>query len=111
MKYAWISRHRKHYNLDSMCQTLDVSRSGYLASFNRPMSPRERNNRKLIIDIKQYTIVDEVFVVPLKSKPIWQIKALMSVLIGLNAYDNHTGYSAFTNANLKSRHSRIIVIL
>lgn len=52
MKYAWISRHRKHYNLDSMCQVLDVSRSGYLASCNRPMSPRERTNRKLIIDIK-----------------------------------------------------------
>ncbi|RMF89485.1 MAG: IS3 family transposase, partial [Planctomycetota bacterium] len=29
MKYAWIDEHRDSYDLVSMCQMLDVSRSGY----------------------------------------------------------------------------------
>lgn len=40
MKYAWISQHRDFFPVAVMCRLLEVSRSGYYDSIDRPPSPR-----------------------------------------------------------------------
>ena len=46
MKYAWITAHRDLYPIVSMCEALDVSKSGYYDFVDRKPSPRaERRER------------------------------------------------------------------
>lgn len=52
MKYAWMSEHRSTYPLESMCRVLEVSRSGYFNSLNRPLSIRNTDDFKLLLAIK-----------------------------------------------------------
>lgn len=52
MKYRFISDHRGIFKVGRMCTILDVSRSGYYSWRNRPESPRKKENRKLVAQIK-----------------------------------------------------------
>lgn len=48
MKYAFIQEHRQEFRLTRLCQTLQVSRSGYYAWQRRPESRRAQQNRDLL---------------------------------------------------------------
>ena len=47
MKYAWITQHRDSFPVAVMCQVLDVSRSGYYDSLERPTSPRAERSAEI----------------------------------------------------------------
>ena len=47
MKYAWISTHSDSFPVALMCELLDVSRSGYYDSLDRPLSPRAERTAKI----------------------------------------------------------------
>ena len=59
MKYRFILKHKSEYSISLMCRVLQVSRSGYNAWRDRPVSQRERANQMLWREIKaiheQYT--------------------------------------------------------
>lgn len=54
MKYAFIHEHRMVFPITVMCQVLGVSRSGYYAWRNRPLSRRACDNRDLGEKIQQF---------------------------------------------------------
>jgi transposase InsO family protein len=49
VKYAWIQEQQKcnEFNVDGMCEALDVSRSGYYAHKNAPPTLRENEDERL----------------------------------------------------------------
>jgi transposase InsO family protein len=49
VKYAWIQEQQKcnEFNVDKMCEALDVSRSGYYAHKNAPPTLRENEDERL----------------------------------------------------------------
>jgi putative transposase len=53
MKYAFIASHESRFSAKRMCQVLKVTRSGYYAWRNRPMSKREQSNQVLLESIKK----------------------------------------------------------
>ena len=53
MRYRFILAHQAEYRLTRLCQTLDVSRSGYYAWRCRPASPRTRANARLVGQMQQ----------------------------------------------------------
>lgn len=53
MKYAWIHEHRDLFGVALMCDVLDVSRSGYYASIERPPSPRALRQQRIRAGIRQ----------------------------------------------------------
>ena len=53
MKYAFMDEHRERYRLQSMCNVLKVSRSGYYAWKRRSPSKRQRENMELLIKIQE----------------------------------------------------------
>jgi putative transposase len=53
MKYEFIKGHRDRYRLQSMCNVLKVSRSGYYAWKKRSPSNRERENMELLKRIQE----------------------------------------------------------
>jgi putative transposase len=52
MKYAFLREHRSRYEIKKMAQALQISRSGYYAWIKRTDSPRKRDNRVLVDQIK-----------------------------------------------------------
>lgn len=54
MKYAFIREQRKHYSLQRLCTTLDVSPSGYYDWLDRPPSKRAQENQRLLTKIRCY---------------------------------------------------------
>jgi putative transposase len=53
MKYAFMNEHRERYRLQSMCNVLKVSRSGYYAWKRRRPSKRQRENMELLTKIQE----------------------------------------------------------
>ena len=53
MKYATIARGRERYSIQMMCRLLEVSRSGYYAAKTRPESPRSKQDRELMTEIRR----------------------------------------------------------
>jgi transposase InsO family protein len=53
MKFQFIEAHRGEFPVTRMCQVLEVSVSGYYASRGRTPSQRERENRRLLDQIKK----------------------------------------------------------
>jgi putative transposase len=52
MRFRFISDHREIFKVGRMCNALNVSRSGYYAWRRRPESLRNKENRKLVAQIK-----------------------------------------------------------
>jgi putative transposase len=53
VKYAWIREHRDSYPVAVMCEVLDVSKSGYYSSIDRPPSPRARRRERIQAAVQQ----------------------------------------------------------
>ena len=53
MKYEFIETYRSTFSVEKMCQTLDVSRSGYYCWRRAPKSDRAQANIKLLKKIKE----------------------------------------------------------
>ncbi len=52
MKYACIASHRRRFPVTMMCRVLGVSRSGFYAAQTRPLSPRTRQDQRLLLEIR-----------------------------------------------------------
>ena len=52
MKYRFIDAHRAVYPVGRMCHVLGVSRSGYYAWRQRPLSERKQTNTRLLLHIR-----------------------------------------------------------
>ena len=46
--YEFIEAHRREYDVELMCRTLGVARSGYYAWLKKPLSDRARENARLL---------------------------------------------------------------
>ncbi|TWT40662.1 Integrase core domain protein [Botrimarina hoheduenensis] len=53
MKYAWIAANRDSFPIALMCEVLDVSRSGYYDSVDRPPSPRAQRRARIDASVRQ----------------------------------------------------------
>ena len=53
MKFAWMDEHRRQFEVELMCQVLEVSRSGYYAWRDRPASVRATRRQAVIEQIRQ----------------------------------------------------------
>ncbi len=53
MKYAYIKDHHPSSSIAAMCRALPASRSGYYAWRHRKETPRARNRRSLLADIRR----------------------------------------------------------
>jgi len=52
MRFRFVRAHADQFRVGRMCQVLEVSRSGYYAWRDRPPSPREQDNQRLVVEIK-----------------------------------------------------------
>ncbi len=52
MRYRFIQQHRAQFPVGRMCAVLAVSRSGYYGWQRRPESMRDRQNRRLLVEIR-----------------------------------------------------------
>ena len=53
MRYAFVQAHDQEFRIRSMCRVLAVSRSGYYAWRDRPLSRRSEANRQLVREIRR----------------------------------------------------------
>ena len=53
MKYAWIREHRDSFPIALMCQVLQVSKSGYYSSIDRPPSPRAARSERIRVSVRR----------------------------------------------------------
>jgi transposase InsO family protein len=53
VKYAFIHAHDQEFRVCGMCRVLGVSRSGYYAWRERPVSPRSQANQQLVGEIRR----------------------------------------------------------
>jgi putative transposase len=51
--YAWIHQHRDSFPVVLLCEVFAVSKSGYYASIDRPMSPRARRHERIQVAVAQ----------------------------------------------------------
>jgi transposase InsO family protein len=53
MKYWFIDQHRSLYGVQKMCRVLEVSRSGYYGWKRQPQSKRQKENEKILMEIRE----------------------------------------------------------
>jgi putative transposase len=51
--YAWIHQHRDSFPVVLLCEVFAVSKSGYYASIDRPVSPRARRHERIQVAVAQ----------------------------------------------------------
>jgi putative transposase len=51
--YAWIHQHRDSFPVVLLCEVFAVSKSGYYASIDRPVSPRARRHERIQAAVSQ----------------------------------------------------------
>jgi putative transposase len=51
--YAWIHQHRDSFPVVLLCEVFAVSKSGYYASIDRPVSPRARRHKRIQAAVAQ----------------------------------------------------------
>lgn len=54
MKYAWIEQHQTEFRISSLCQILEVSRSGYYEWLDRPLSAQRQEDQHLRAEIERH---------------------------------------------------------
>ena len=65
MRYEFIDRHRRSYDVKAMCDALQVSRSGYYAARRRAPSARQERQTTLTAEIcKIHTASRETYGAP-----------------------------------------------
>jgi transposase InsO family protein len=52
VKFAFITAEKALYPVQLLCEVLEVSRSGYYASVDRPASSKKTSNARLVVEIK-----------------------------------------------------------
>ena len=52
MRYTFIRNHREAFPVTLLCEVLEVGTSGFYAWLQRPESPRSRETRRLLLEIK-----------------------------------------------------------
>jgi putative transposase len=52
MRFTWIKEHQQQFPVEVMCQVLEVSKSGFYASLDRPPSERQKRQEELAEKIK-----------------------------------------------------------
>ena len=68
MRFAFIARHRHIWPVSWLCEVLEVSRSGFHAWLNRPVSAREIHDAKLVTAIdKSFKASDRTGCAPAAS--------------------------------------------
>jgi putative transposase len=53
MKYWFIDQNRSSHGVQKMCRVLEVSRSGYYGWKRQPRSKRQKDNEKILMEIKE----------------------------------------------------------
>jgi putative transposase len=53
MKYWFMDQHRSSHGVQKMCRVLGVSRSGYYGWKRQPQSKRQKENEKILMEIKE----------------------------------------------------------
>ena len=53
MKYWFMDQHRSSHGVQKMCRVLGVSRSGYYRWKSQPRSNRQRENEKILVEIRE----------------------------------------------------------
>jgi putative transposase len=52
MRFAFMEDHWGAYPVSTMCRLMEVSRGGFYSWRRRPVSAREQENRRLIVEIR-----------------------------------------------------------
>jgi len=53
MKYWFIDQHRSSHGVQKMCRVIEASRSGYYRWKKQPQSKRQKENEKILMEIKE----------------------------------------------------------
>ncbi len=53
MKYWFMDQHRSSHGVQKMCRVLGVSRSGYYGWKRQPQSKRQKDNEKILMEIRE----------------------------------------------------------
>ena len=97
MKYASIQAHRDSFPVALMCDVFDVSKSGYYAAIDRPLSPRARRHERIKAAVAQ---------VHARSYGIYGSLKISQALAGQNELESacrNTVAVAMREMGLKSR--------
>ena len=100
MKYAWIREHRDSFPVALMCEVLDVSKSGYYSSIERPSSPRACRGERIRAAVQQ---------VHAESHGIygsWKIAEVLETRDDLESACRNTVVVAMREMGLKSKVSK-----
>jgi len=53
MKYWFMDQHRSCHGVQKMCRVIGASRSGYYRWKRQPQSERQKENEKILMEIKE----------------------------------------------------------
>ena len=53
MKYWFMDQHRSSHGVQKMCRVIGASRSGYYGWRRQPQSKRQKDNEKILMEIRE----------------------------------------------------------